>query len=194
MTTGNILPEGDITTEWNVIGSGTYHYERIDETTPIITDGIMAQGSAYANKTDQFDMGLQDIKDGVITQVDVKLYHTSLWSLGSGDIGYVNLYIDGSWQGQKTISEQASTAWETFTWSGLSVRQQAWGDIEVKVTSGNLQTSSNCVTVHDHIYLYSMYATITYYPIYAEILGHDCADINYVIGEGIGSIDELFGA
>lgn len=161
MSTDNILPNGDITTQWSVFGSATYHYERIDEITPVLTDGLLARGTANANDIEQFNFATTDIGGEIVTQIEVKIYHDSNWYIGSGNIGYVDLYI-GDWQAQKTLSEPWTSTWETFTWSGLSASQSDLDGMQVKITAGNLQQSTNCVTVYDQIIVYSMYAIVTY--------------------------------
>jgi len=183
MGSGSVVPNADITTEW--LNTGGTHESCIDEgLPPILTDMISCQGSSNNGAIDSFNMGTLDVDGGTITSIEVRVYHET-WTPICACVPF-NIDINfGGWQGSKNYTTNESLGWESKTWAGLTGNQGDLDGLQVKITAGNLQTSSNCVTVHDTIWLYTLIVVITWSPPAGyghKVLGVLPANIGKVLG------------
>lgn len=192
MATANLNPNGDITVQWIQIGGSTYHFQEIDEgTVPVTTDHVYVQGVGDVGKIESFNM--QSTTVGTVTQIEVKVY-TYSYLVGGSSLGTVDIYL-GSWKGTKQIiNTNAVTQWTTYTWSGLSGSQAQLDALQVKFVAGDLETNSNCVTVHDYVFIYTMYVIVTYTTGYEhDFMGVPAANIGSVSGVPVVNIASIKG-
>ena len=195
MVIADVIPNVDIDTEWNTWGPGATHEARIDEDkgSPDTVDAIVCD-SGDNNLTDSFHMDntIQNCQE--YTQVKVRLYQMYLISTEGGDCK-VNIYVNGSWQGDQIIHQDAIPIWRSYTWAGLSGNQASLDDLRVRVTTEMMVTGKY---ITDLIRVYTMYAEITYTEPVVEGWGHNflgvpSANIGKVCGVPTANIANIKG-
>ena len=124
-------PDGDgMVQQWQKLGA-TDHWEDVDDTTP---DNY----AIYASDVDdgeKCEFTMTTISDVTSVQsVSVKIYGRNNATMGAADC-YCNLYIEGVWQGQKTMSFTTTYTEYTSTWAGLNSSQAELNAMEIRVTA-----------------------------------------------------------
>lgn len=198
MVIADVIPNHDIVVQWHRVGGDApfyYHYTTIDEDkgSPNVADYIRCDhDDDFKQDSFQFDNSIQGIEE--YTQVKVWLYKKLID--GDGIIApspTVNIWVNGGWLVAKPISISPNT-WESYTWAGLSGNQTSLNDLRVMVNAGMLSTGK---IVDDQIFVYTMYAEITY-TLAAVGYGHDflgipAANIDNIMGIPTANIDNICG-
>jgi len=152
-STTNILPNGDAGTNmWITAGTCSGgHYDCIDEASGSEdTNNYLEGGNGYG--IEEFEMENPSFS-GTATQIDVKIYAAKHPIQGCDDLEIsIDAAGDGTFESSETITSlTSSAAWHTATFTG------SWNDLsslEIKFDSD----VGSCSVV----YVYSMYAEVTY--------------------------------
>ena len=144
LESGDINPDGDVTTEWNTTGGN--HFGEIDEGSPTNT-GDYVQTPAV-NKTDTFTMETIDMSgyDSVIID---QIYQIKCYVAANIDNG---MEISGNKTGMDAI-EISGSGWLSVTWSDLSLEQADLNDLEITIESTEL----------DFCFVYTLYCIVYFY-------------------------------
>jgi len=192
MVVGDVYPDGDITTEWQV-NPPVNHFFTIDEDkgVPSMSDQIFCWHQDD-NKTDTFHMddSIQGIEE--YTQVKVYIYVINMHS-PSPQPRKINIYVNGGWLIAKDISPGLES-WQSFIWGSLSGNQASLDALRVTVQTFNMVDDK---ITDDAIQIGAMYAEITYSV--AEVgyqhdfMGVPAANIDSVNGIPSANIDTIKG-
>ena len=156
--TGYVDPDGDVTTEWMPVPSGT-HYTTVDDAirqpnTPNTSDYVWAdKGSLGPGVKDEFNMGTIS---GVGTVSSIEVWYNAY--IGPQAVLGINVYLDGEW---KTAQQEAggldgADGWFSKKWTG-TWDQTDLDNLQVRIS---LDQDMN----FEGIIVYALYAEITYTP------------------------------
>lgn len=194
MVVADVIPNVDIDAEWSTWGAGATHEERIDEDkgAPDTADAIVCDpGENNLDDTFHMDDTIQDCDE--YTQVKVYFYLVHI--IGEGTPCTVDIYVNGGWVGVQNIPTQATVAWQSVTFAGLSGNQASLDALQVKCSTTTLVAGKY---TDDIIRIFTMYAEITYSEAVAEGWGHKFigvagANIANVNGVPIANIGKIKG-
>ena len=188
MATFEIVPNGDVTTEWGVIPPG-FHYNAINEdhTSPDDDDGISAVNiGGDDNDIDGFNFEDSPVSINEATRVVV-------WTRGDiiGDTTpEIDLYV-GSWQGYEecVLPVYDNAGWTSNTFDG------SWSEAEIDALQ--IRYRADCPVEKTGNNIYTVYIVVTYIPLVSgwshKIQGIANANIAKISGVAKANIAKVNG-
>ncbi|MDZ4231882.1 MAG: hypothetical protein U1C72_01365, partial [Candidatus Pacearchaeota archaeon] len=176
VSTGEVVPNGDITTGWAVVGGtsdgtcagggATHHCDRIDEAraTPSTTDYVATGTAGSTGEVEEYDMTTLTLPSGAtVTNITLWMYAQSSTNANGGTLDNVdmNIRIAGSLQTAVTKTPAFGTyQWHSASFSG-SWTQANLDGFRSQFTRIR-QGSGNPGNQDDDVRIATVYAVATY--------------------------------
>jgi len=166
-----IRPNGDNSVGWTTFGSGSYHYDRVNEVTEDDSNGVSCViASAYGEiYSDYFNIQNHSAESGTISGVTIYAIYQTTYGTDYGTPTEINLYcngyntniFDGRYSGSKkdtgiwamSVNPATGVAW---TWTNID-------DIVCGIQGEpGLRDKGKAGVDYDIIYCYQFFAIVAY--------------------------------